>query len=124
MRATLLAVQKLRPFFPIPRTPKPAMPGVQSAVVVGEPTGDEIYLDPKEYCRVKVKFPWDLDADTTGKNSCWVRVSQNWAGNGFGVQLIHAWGKRCWSRSSRAIPIARSSWAGSTTSKTRRPTRP
>jgi type VI secretion system secreted protein VgrG len=87
MRATLLAVQKLRPFFPIPRTPKPAMPGVQSAVVVGEPTGDEIYLDPKEYCRVKVKFPWDLDADTTGKNSCWVRVSQNWAGNGFGVQF-------------------------------------
>jgi type VI secretion system secreted protein VgrG len=87
MRASLVALEKERPFHPVPRAPKPAMPGVQSAIVVGEPTGDEIFLDDKEYCRVKVRFPWDPDADKTGKNSCWVRVSQNWAGSGFGVQF-------------------------------------
>ena len=87
MRASLVALEKARPFHPSRRTPKPAMPGVQSAIVVGEPTGDEIYLDDKGYCRVKVRFPWDPDPDKTGKNSCWVRVSQNWAGSGFGVQF-------------------------------------
>lgn len=88
MQASIIALEKARPFHPTRRAPKPAMPGVQSAIVVGEsPKGEEIFLDDKEYCRVKVRFPWDPDPDTTGKNSCWVRVSQSWAGSGFGVQF-------------------------------------
>jgi type VI secretion system secreted protein VgrG len=87
MRSSVIALEKKRPFYPTLRTPKPAMPSIQSAIVVGEPTGDEIYLDDKDYCRVKVRFHWDPDADTTGKNSCWVRVSQTWAGSGFGAQF-------------------------------------
>lgn len=87
MRASLLALDAARPFHPLPRAPKPAMTGVQTAIVVGEPSEQEIHLDPSDYCRVKVKFPWDRDPDTTGKNSCWVRVSQDWAGSDFGVQF-------------------------------------
>lgn len=86
MRASLIALEKARPFHPVPRTPKPMMPSVQSAIVVGADTGEEVFLDDKGYCRVKVRFPWDPDPDKTGENSCWVRVSQNWAGSGFGVQ--------------------------------------
>lgn len=87
MRASLVALESARPYHPVPRTPKPAMPSVQSAIVVGELPSEEVFLDDKEYCRVKVRFPWDPDPDKTGKNSCWVRVSQNWAGTGFGVQF-------------------------------------
>lgn len=86
MRASVVALDTSRPFHPIPRTPKPVMTGVQTAVVVGDGKGQELVLDDN-YGRVKVKFPWDLDADTTGKNSCWVRVSQAWAGTDFGVQF-------------------------------------
>jgi len=88
MRVSFIALERARPFHPTPRTPKPTMPGVQSAIVVGEsPGGEEVFLDDKEYTRVKVRFPWDPDPDKTGKNSCWVRVSQGWAGAGFGVQF-------------------------------------
>ncbi len=55
---------------------KPTVSGIQSAVVVG-PENEEIYTD--EWGRIKVKFHWDL----LGKDeraSCWVRVSQIWAG--------------------------------------------
>jgi type VI secretion system secreted protein VgrG len=87
MRASIVGLDTSRPFHPIPRTPKPRMTGVQTAIVVGESKGQEVVLDDKNYGRVKIKFPWDLDADTTGKNSCWVRVSQAWAGTDFGVQF-------------------------------------
>jgi type VI secretion system secreted protein VgrG len=87
MRASIVGLDTSRPFHPIPRTPKPRMTGVQTAIVVGESKGQEVVLDDKNYGRVKIKFPWDLEADTTGKNSCWVRVSQAWAGTDFGVQF-------------------------------------
>lgn len=99
MRASIVALDSSRPFHPIPRTPKPTMTGVQTAIVVGDGTGEDRYKEKtavqkaKEvvidevYGRVKIKFSWDLDPDTTGKNSCWVRVSQAWAGSDFGVQF-------------------------------------
>lgn len=87
MQASILALDTSRPFYPQPRTPKPTMTGIQTATVVGEGNGAEVYLDPNGYTRVKVKFAWDRDDDTTGKNSCWVRVSQGWAGTDFGMQF-------------------------------------
>ncbi len=59
-------------------TPRPYMQGPQTAVVTG-PSGEEIYTD--KYGRVKVLFPWDRRKD----DSCWVRVSQDWAGKGWGM---------------------------------------
>ena len=64
-------------------TPKPIIPGPQTAVVVG-PAGEEIYTD--QYGRAKVQFHWDRlnGASDHDKKSCWVRVSSQWAGKGWG----------------------------------------
>ncbi len=63
------------------RTVKPVVDGPQTAIVVG-PAGEEIYTD--EYGRVKVQFHWDREGNYDETSSCWVRVSQAHAGNGWG----------------------------------------
>ncbi len=73
------------PYRPARRTPKPRIAGVQSAVVVG-PSGQEIHTD--EFGRVRVQFPWDREGQFDEKSSCWMRVSQGWAGGGFGMQFL------------------------------------
>lgn len=65
--------------------PKPKVDGPQSAIVTG-PAGEEIYCD--EHGRVRVKFHWDRYSPNTEESSCWVRVSQAWAGPGFGNLAI------------------------------------
>ena len=65
--------------------PKPRVDGPQVALVVG-PSGEEIHCD--EFGRVKVQFPWDRDSEPNEKASCWVRVSQGWAGAGYGSIAI------------------------------------
>jgi type VI secretion system secreted protein VgrG len=68
-------------FRPPRRTPRPLIHGAQSAVVVG-PSGEEIYTD--QYGRVKVQFHWDRLGKNDDKSSCWIRVSQGWAGLAWG----------------------------------------
>ncbi len=63
-------------------TPKPFVQGPQTAVVVG-PAGEEIYTD--KYGRVKVQFHWDRDGKKDENSSCWIRVSQPWAGKSWGT---------------------------------------
>jgi type VI secretion system secreted protein VgrG len=69
------------PFRPLRLTPRPAIVGVQTAVVVG-PGGEEIFVD--KYGRVKVQFHWDREGKHNENSSCWIRVSQPWAGKGWG----------------------------------------
>ena len=64
------------------KTRKPHIRGPQTAVVVG-PGGEEIWVD--EFGRVKVQFHWDRLGKKSENSSCWVRVSQAWAGPGFGA---------------------------------------
>ncbi len=64
---------------------KPLVTGPQSATVVG-PKDEEIFCD--EFGRVKVQFPWDRYGLKDDKSSCWVRVSQGWAGGQFGMMAI------------------------------------
>ncbi len=66
-------------------TPRPYIRGTQSATVVG-PEGEEIYCD--EYGRIKVQFHWDRVGENDEHSSCYVRVSQQWAGPGYGFQTI------------------------------------
>lgn len=73
------------PYRPPRRTPKPVVEGVQTAIVVG-PSGEEIYTD--EHGRVKVQFHWDREGKKDDKSSCWIRVSQLWAGSGWGAMYI------------------------------------
>ena len=69
------------PYRPRRVTPKPLIQGTQTAIVVG-PSGEEIYTD--EHGRVKVQFHWDRRGTKDDKSSCWIRVSQVWAGSGWG----------------------------------------
>jgi type VI secretion system secreted protein VgrG len=69
-------------FRPECTTPRTGIWGPQTAVVVG-PKGEEIYTD--KYGRVKVQFHWDRLGKKDENSSCWVRVSQNWAGKNWGV---------------------------------------
>nr|WP_225776555.1 type VI secretion system tip protein TssI/VgrG [Pseudomonas sp. Marseille-Q3773] len=65
--------------------PKPRIDGPHMATVVG-PAGEEIYCD--EWGRVKVSFPWDRESRDNEFSSCWVRVSQGWAGGSWGSMAI------------------------------------
>ncbi|MFZ1984805.1 MAG: type VI secretion system tip protein TssI/VgrG [Desulfatitalea sp.] len=67
------------------KTPKPTIEGVQTAIVTG-PAGEEIYTD--RHGRVKVQFHWDRIGKNDDKSSCWIRVSQLWAGAGWGAMFI------------------------------------
>lgn len=64
---------------------KPSVDGPQSAIVTG-PAGEEIFCD--EHGRVRVRFHWDRYCPGNEDSSCWVRVSQAWAGTGFGNLAI------------------------------------
>ena len=47
------------------------------------PKDQEIHTD--EMGRVRVQFHWDREHGYDEKSSCWIRVSQGWAGGGFGL---------------------------------------
>jgi len=68
-------------------TPRPVIAGVQTATVTGPPgeatSGQSIFCDP--YGRVKVQFHWDRKGKMDSGSSCWLRVAQFWAGNGWGA---------------------------------------
>ncbi|MGH8486757.1 MAG: type VI secretion system Vgr family protein, partial [Pseudomonas sp.] len=63
---------------------RPVMAGPQVAHVVG-PATEEIHTD--EHGRVMVWFPWDREGPREN-SSCWVRVSQGWAGPTYGMMAI------------------------------------
>jgi type VI secretion system secreted protein VgrG len=67
------------PLKPERKTPLADVRGPQTAMVVGE--GE---IDCDEYGRILVRFHWDL----AKANSMRCRVSQNWAGNGWGGMVI------------------------------------
>jgi type VI secretion system secreted protein VgrG len=73
------------PFRPLRDTPRPTVKGPQTAVVAG-PSGEEIYTD--KYGRVKVQFFWDRLGKKNENSSCWIRVSQSWAGKNWGAVFL------------------------------------
>lgn len=80
-----IAIPADRTWRPQPSS-KPRVDGPQSAIVTG-PTGEEIFCD--NHGRVRVKFHWDRNRPKSSEDtSCWVRVSQAWAGSGFGNLAI------------------------------------
>lgn len=69
------------PFRPARVTRKPFVEGPQTAIVVTD--GQEIVVD--DHARIKVQFHWDRYGQQDVNSSCWIRVSQTHAGNGWGV---------------------------------------
>ncbi len=76
------------PHVPDFKTPKPKIIGMQSAIVVGpdKEKNQEIHTD--EHGRVRVKFHWDRRKEADDNSSCWLRVSQDWSGIGFGSFML------------------------------------
>jgi type VI secretion system secreted protein VgrG len=50
------------------------------------PGGEEIF--PDQYGRVKVQFHWDRLGGHDERTTCWIRVSQGWAGGRYGTMAI------------------------------------
>jgi type VI secretion system secreted protein VgrG len=84
-RARVQAVSADKPYHPPRTTKKPVVHGLQSAIITGPP-GREVFTD--EYGRVRVQFPWDREGKNDEASSCWIRVSQGWAGAGFGLHAL------------------------------------
>jgi type VI secretion system secreted protein VgrG len=70
---------------PLATSRKPQIRGLQTATVVG-PVGQTIYTD--EFGRIRVQFPWDRLGQMDDGSSGWMRVSQEWAGTGYGMVTI------------------------------------
>jgi len=70
----------------IPPAPdRPSALGPETATVVGD-QGEEITVD--KHGRVKVQFHWDRRGQMDQNSSVWIRVSQGWAGPGWGQMFI------------------------------------
>lgn len=81
----LTCIDAQQSFRPLPKTQRPIVQGPQTARVVG-PAGEEIWTD--QYGRVKVHFHWDRHDQSNENSSCWIRVSQAWAGKNWGSMQI------------------------------------
>jgi type VI secretion system secreted protein VgrG len=78
----LTLIPALQQFRPSRITEWPQVGGPQTAIVCGA-AGEEIHTD--EWGRVKVKFHWDRYSKADETSSCWIRVSQAWAGAKWGA---------------------------------------
>ena len=94
-RNTFHCIPSGLPFRPSMATPRPIVPGTQTAVVVGPP-GEEVFTD--KYGRVKVQFHWDREGKNDQKSSCWIRVAQPTAGR--------RWGSSFWPRVGQEVVVA------------------
>jgi type VI secretion system secreted protein VgrG len=69
-------------------TPRPRIDGVHTAVVSAEeatpPGGAAPEIHRNERGDVRLRFPWDERVEAGRPSSTWVRVSQGWAGAGYG----------------------------------------
>lgn len=84
-RVKLTALLLSTPFRSPRVTPKPIVHGPQTATVVG-PEGEKISTD--QYGQVKVQFHWDRLGKNDQNSSCYMRVSQAWAGKNWGDMAI------------------------------------
>lgn len=83
--SNLSCIDAQQSYRPMSSTLRPIVKGPQTAVVVG-PAGEEIWTD--QYGRVKVHFHWDRHDQSNENSSCWIRVSQAWAGKNWGSMQI------------------------------------
>ena len=121
-----LALPSATLFRPAMRTPRPRIQGVQAAVVTAEefPEGERPAVNADALARVRVRFPWDQrdDEDDKTPTSSFSACPSSGPGRATARSTIRAWATRCSSPTCRATRTIPSSWAGSTTRSTRRPT--
>lgn len=91
---SFLCQAEIQPF-QAARKPRPTISGFQTATVVG-PEGEEVFSD--KFGRIKVQFHWDRHGKNDADSSCWIRVSQVWAGN--------RWGAFFWPRVGHEVVVS------------------
>lgn len=84
-KSTITAIPEMTRYVPALDHPRPVIDGAQTAIVTG-PAGEEIFTD--KHGRVKVQFFWDRAEKWNENTSCWIRVSQAWAGSNYGAMTI------------------------------------
>lgn len=84
-RVKLRAIPGDKTFRPPRRHPRPRIHGPLTGVVCGK-SGEEIWTD--EHGRIKVRPHWDHQTPADETASCWLRVAQNWAGQGHGSLFL------------------------------------
>lgn len=77
-------------FRPERKTPRPKIYGSQTAIVTADPSATDAEINvggPSDLGCVRVRFYWDFDTGRHAKEptSCWVRVSQFFAGGSHGA---------------------------------------
>lgn len=76
------------PFRPARVTPKPVIPGVQTAVVSGPNGYDKKVPYVTALGSIKVQFRWDRHGKEDDQSSGWIRTGQILAGNQFGAVFL------------------------------------
>jgi type VI secretion system secreted protein VgrG len=82
---TFVCAPSEAPYRPPRHTPRPRVDGPQTARVVG-PSEEEIHTD--KHGRIRVEFHWNCHDGVNDQSSCWMRVSQTWAGAGWGALFL------------------------------------
>ncbi|HSU05639.1 MAG TPA: type VI secretion system tip protein TssI/VgrG, partial [Acetobacteraceae bacterium] len=80
------AIQSRQPFRTMPTALKPMVAGLQTAVVAGSDTAEDISVD--KYGRIQVTFHWNKPDKKNAHISCPVRVASSWAGKNWGAVHI------------------------------------
>ncbi|MEO9080416.1 MAG: type VI secretion system tip protein TssI/VgrG [Rhodanobacter sp.] len=76
-------IQSRQPFRSMQTAVKPRIVGIQTAVVSGSDTAEDISVD--KYGRIQVTFHWNKPDKDKFEISCPVRVASSWAGKGWGA---------------------------------------
>ena len=79
-------IQSRQPFRSMQTAVRPAIVGVQTAVVSGSDTAEDISVD--KYGRIQVTFHWNKPDKENFHISCPVRVASSWAGKSWGAVNI------------------------------------
>ena len=80
------AIPSKQPFRTMPVAVKPMVVGLQTAVVTGSDTAEDIAVD--KYGRIQVTFHWNKPDKKNAQSSCPVRVASAWAGKSWGAVSI------------------------------------
>ena len=84
-QSVFTSIPEMTRYIPPQEHLKNRVSGQQTGIVTG-PEGEEIY--PDKHGRVKVQFFWDRADQWNENTTCWIRVSQGWAGSQYGTMAI------------------------------------
>lgn len=92
---TFEALESSQPWRTPQKARKPLIYGVQTAIVTGSETDEDIAVD--KYGRIQVNFHWNMPGKENADCSCYARVSSMWAGK--------QWGAVSWPRVGQEVVV-------------------